>query len=128
MSAPLNFAPTADELALADRILTVANDAQNSADPTTLSYSPTLSGDTAVAMFSKAEGIPPEVLFRIWEIVDEGGHGRLSRNGVAAAVRLLGWAQAPVEVAKETLAQGKWFLFIMETYEVARRFLSRRVG
>ncbi|KAL1663954.1 hypothetical protein GGF50DRAFT_55839 [Schizophyllum commune] len=105
MSAPLNFAPTADELALADRILTVANDAQNSADPTTLSYSPTLSGDTAVAMFSKAEGIPPEVLFRIWEIVDEGGHGRLSRNGVAAAVRLLGWAQAPVEVAKETLAQ-----------------------
>ncbi|KAI5829154.1 hypothetical protein K523DRAFT_352781 [Schizophyllum commune Tattone D] len=105
MSAPLNFAPTADELALADRILAVANDAQNSADPTTLSYSPTLSGDTAVAMFSKAEGIPPEVLFRIWEIVDEGGHGRLSRNGVAAAVRLLGWAQAPVEVAKETLAQ-----------------------
>ncbi|KAI4525321.1 hypothetical protein K525DRAFT_277634 [Schizophyllum commune Loenen D] len=105
MSAPLNFAPTADELALADRILAVANDAQTSADPTTLSYSPTLSGDTAVAMFSKAEGIPPEVLFRIWEIVDEGGHGRLSRNGVAAAVRLLGWAQAPVEVAKETLAQ-----------------------
>lgn len=156
------FTATVDELALADRILKVANKPGGPYSPSsttqpsepnspidsytlsrdsrtvTLSWEPssaaelsrdthtdttsnTLSGDTAVAVFSRAEGLSPPVLFRIWELVDEAGRaqpvesrlsfvddngsGRLTRTGVAAAMRLLGWAQAPVEVGRETLAQ-----------------------
>ncbi|TFK72428.1 EF-hand [Pluteus cervinus] len=51
-----------------------------------------LTGDAALAIFSKSN-LPPETLHEIWDIADYEKTGQLSNQGLAIALRLMGWAQ-----------------------------------
>ena len=52
-----------------------------------------VTGDAAVEIFATKVGLPPDVLSTIWNLADDKKTGNLTRNGVAVAVRLMGWAQ-----------------------------------
>ncbi|KAF8126520.1 hypothetical protein EV363DRAFT_1174019 [Boletus edulis] len=61
-----------------------------------------LTGDVAVRVFGGAK-LHPTVLSEIWGIADEDNNGYLTRKGVAAAVRLMGWAQKGEKVSPALL-------------------------
>jgi len=79
---PAVFTPTPAEASLVNQIFLHA-------DP---QKSGIVTGDAAVKVFDGAK-LPSTVLGEIWTLADDDNNGWLSRKGVAAAVRLMGWAQ-----------------------------------
>ena len=51
-----------------------------------------VTADAAIKIIG-GSNLSVEVLGNIWDIADKDNNGRLSRKGVAVAVRLIGWAQ-----------------------------------
>ncbi len=66
-----------------------------------------LSGDVAVRVFGGAK-LPPTVLGEIWNIADDENRGSLNSKGVAAAIRLIGWAQKGEKVTPALVNQGTY--------------------
>ncbi len=64
----------------------------------------TLSADAAVEAFQPAD-LPPDVLARVWDLADEGQKAYLTRDEVAKAVRLIGWAQRGFPVEQDLIEQ-----------------------
>ena len=58
----------------------------------------TLSPDSAIEAL-QSSGLSPDVLATIWDLVDDGQKGFLSKDDLAKAIRVIGWAQRgfPVE-------------------------------
>ncbi|KAI0028359.1 hypothetical protein K488DRAFT_89829 [Vararia minispora EC-137] len=63
-----------------------------------------VTGDVAVSVFS-GSGLPTTTLGEIWNVADSDNKGFLDRNGVAAAIRLIGHAQAGKTVSDALLSQ-----------------------
>jgi len=100
-TAMTSFTPSSAELALVTQIL-------DKADPQKLGL---LTGDAALKVFEGTK-LPPTVLSDIWNIVDGGDNGWLSRKGVAIAVRLMGWAQKGEKVT-EALIHRRECIYIL---------------
>jgi len=67
-----------------------------------------ITGENAVKVFNGTK-LTPSTLGLIWNIADEEDKGKLSRTGVAIAVRLIGWAQKGEKIIPE-LAQRRELL------------------
>ncbi|KAF5369812.1 hypothetical protein D9758_001354 [Tetrapyrgos nigripes] len=87
----MSITPTADEVALAERILS-AQKKQDVLDP-----------DAAVEIFTSSTNLSAQVLAEVWNLADEGSKGYLCAKDVASALRLIGWAQAGESVSRELL-------------------------
>lgn len=74
--------PTPDEQSLVSTIFSIA-------DPQNLGI---ITGDVAVKVLSGAN-LSNSVLGEVWSLADKENNGFLTRNGVAVAVRLIGYAQ-----------------------------------
>ncbi|KDQ12469.1 hypothetical protein BOTBODRAFT_176409 [Botryobasidium botryosum FD-172 SS1] len=81
-SALCFFTPSSSELAFTDQIF-------RRLDPSNAGI---IMGDAAVKLFS-GSNLPDLIIGEIWSFADFDGNGWLTRNGVAIAVRLMGWAQ-----------------------------------
>jgi epidermal growth factor receptor substrate 15 len=90
----MSITPSQDELALVSHIFAKIY----------LERLRVLTQDDARTVFVGAN-LPPTVISKILTFADENWNGRLSQNGVAIAVRLLGWAQAGSVVTRDLLAQ-----------------------
>jgi epidermal growth factor receptor substrate 15 len=77
-----SFSPTPAEAALVNQIF-------NKHDPQKFGV---ITGEVAVNVFRGAN-LSAITLGQIWGIADADGQGFLTRKGVSAAVRLIGWAQ-----------------------------------
>ena len=86
------IAPSQDELALVSRIFAKIY----------LERPRVLTRDDACRVFAGAN-LSPAVISRILTFAEENRKGGLSQNGVAIAVRLLGWAQAGNVVTRHLL-------------------------
>ncbi|KAI0057121.1 hypothetical protein BV25DRAFT_1863870, partial [Artomyces pyxidatus] len=73
-----------------------------------------ITGDLAVSIFSGAK-LPSATLGEIWSIADSENQGFLTRNGVAVAVRLIGWAQKGDKVS-EALVEKPGPIAVIEGY------------
>jgi epidermal growth factor receptor substrate 15 len=85
---------TAADSALVDQIFK-RNDPQNFG---------VITGDVAVSVFS-GSNLPSTTLGEIWALSDSDNKGFLDKNGVGAAVRLIGHAQAGKTVSENLLSQ-----------------------
>ena len=85
------FSPSEDEIILANQILLLSDCQRDGA----------LKPDAAIEVF-KRSGLSYPILRDIWNIADENASGDLSIYELAAAIRLMGWAQAG-EALDETL-------------------------
>ncbi|KAF8889609.1 hypothetical protein BD779DRAFT_1520096, partial [Infundibulicybe gibba] len=88
-----DFQATPGELALVQKIFAHAQDALG------LPTRDALPGQCAIEIFNDC-GLSPETLGDIWGIADADNHGFLSPNELAAALRLMGWAQSGEKVEK----------------------------
>ncbi|KAF8306436.1 hypothetical protein DL93DRAFT_2088648 [Clavulina sp. PMI_390] len=86
------FAPTPQELAYVQLLF-------NAADPQKLGI---ITGEAAVTIFAGSE-LPPDKLGEVWAIADHDNNGFLPKKGVAAAVRLIAWAQLGEPVTEALL-------------------------
>jgi hypothetical protein len=77
------FAPSEDEINLANQILLLSECQQGSA----------LKSDAAIGIFERS-GLSYPILRDIWSIADENASGELTTHELAAAIRLMGWVQA----------------------------------
>lgn len=77
------FSPSEDEINLANQILLLSDCQRDGA----------LKPDAAIDIF-KGSGLSYHILRDIWSIADENASGDLSIYELAAAIRLMGWAQA----------------------------------
>jgi epidermal growth factor receptor substrate 15 len=77
------FAASDDEAELAAQLLKIAKCEEAGALPASL----------AVDFFGRS-GLTVEQLRDIWNLADQNGSGDLSKDEVAMAIRLMGWAQA----------------------------------
>ncbi|KAE9405920.1 hypothetical protein BT96DRAFT_292746 [Gymnopus androsaceus JB14] len=96
---PSPFQPTQEEVSLANRILLKANAGR--IKPEQLATA-NLNADSAVDIFLGTQ-LSPQTLSRIWSESDAGAKGYLSRNEVAVALRLIGWAQNGEEILNRSL-------------------------
>lgn len=94
MSAWASFAPTAQELTYVTKLF-------ETADPQKLGI---ITGDAAVPVLA-GSSLPPDKLGEIWAIADHDNNGFLTKKGVAAAVRLIAWAQNGEPVSETLLAK-----------------------
>jgi hypothetical protein len=78
----MKFTPSPGELALVSQIMAKV-------DPYKIGI---LTCDAALKVFHGSK-LSPSVLGEIWNISAEGNNGWISREGLAIAVRLVGWAQ-----------------------------------
>jgi epidermal growth factor receptor substrate 15 len=93
-SAWAAFTPTQQELAYTQLLF-------NAADPQKVGI---ITGDIAVPLFA-GSSLPPERLGEIWAIADHDNNGFLTKKGVAAAVRLIAWAQVGEPVTDGLLSK-----------------------
>lgn len=91
----MSFSPTLPEQQVVAAIF-------NSGDPNKLGI---INGESAVKILTGAK-LPPTTLGEIWAIADSDNNGFLTRKGVAAAVRLIGWAQKGEPVNEDLLNKG----------------------
>lgn len=77
------FAASDDEADLAAQLLKIAKCEQAGALPP----------NVAVDLFGRS-GLTVEQLRDIWNLADQNGSGDLSKDELAMAIRLMGWAQA----------------------------------
>lgn len=83
MSTQATFAASDEEADLAAQLLKIAKCEQAGA----------LQANVAVDIFRRS-GLTVEQLRDIWNLADQNGSGDLSRDELAMAIRLMGWAQA----------------------------------
>lgn len=88
----MRFSSSDDELMLVNRIVLQTN-SQDSGF---------ISAEKAVNIFERT-GLSTSILHEIWNIVDEDDDGKLSEREMAAAVRLIGWAQSGERVSEALL-------------------------
>lgn len=91
-----SFVPTPAELAYVAQVF-------NSADPDKVGI---ITGDAAVALFAGSD-LSLETLSEIWAIADHDNDGFLARKGVAAAVRLIAWAQLGEPISESLLERSE---------------------
>jgi epidermal growth factor receptor substrate 15 len=92
LEARMSFTPSQYELALATRILAKAG----------IEELRILTADAALKVFESTK-VSHAVLSEILSLADDNNDGIIPENGVAMAVRLLGWAQIGEQVTKELI-------------------------
>ncbi|KAJ7087171.1 hypothetical protein B0H15DRAFT_950066 [Mycena belliarum] len=100
-SMPLSFTPAAAETALVDQLFARVR-LRNKLSRVKQGENEVLTGDTALELFSKTN-LSVQVLSEIWTIADKNERGWLTPLQTAAAVRLIGWAQAGSKPTPELL-------------------------
>lgn len=99
------FAPTPQELAYVQLLFNVA-------DPQKVGI---ITGEAAVPVLAGSE-LPPEKLGEIWSIADHDNNGFLTKKGVAAAVRLISWAQLGEPVTESLLTKSECSLICCQKH------------
>ncbi|KAH7103483.1 hypothetical protein BKA62DRAFT_62967 [Auriculariales sp. MPI-PUGE-AT-0066] len=97
LSVYAEFEATGPEKKLVREIFSLTMGTSNPAeldDPSAI-----LLGDLAVPLF-ETTGLPMLVLGEVWNVADEVCGGFLTRNGVALALRMMGWAQFDMDEGK----------------------------
>lgn len=88
------FTPTASELEYTQLLFSAA-------DPDNLEI---ITGEVAVPLFQRS-CISPDTLEEIWDILDHEKKGFITKHETAAAVRLMGHAQAGEDITEALIAK-----------------------
>ena len=83
------FSASEDEINLANQILLLSNCQEGDS----------LKSDVAFDVFTRS-GLSYDILCEIWRMTDENNNGELTIHELAAAIRLMGWAQAGESLEK----------------------------
>lgn len=94
------FSATEEELSLALQILD------------TWGTNGVLKGENAKTVFNRS-ALPYDTLRAIWGMSDGNASGNLSKDEVAKALRLMGWAQTGKGMHESLLASGMYHSFII---------------
>jgi hypothetical protein len=114
----MSFTPSQYELALTTRILAKAG----------LEELRILTTDAALKVFESTK-VSHAVLSEILCLADENNDGIIPENGVAIAVRLLGWAQVGERVTKELINKREHAcIFASITHHVLLTMLHPQLG